>query len=92
MKETILTMGATNMWQFDIKIVVLSAILFAGVAVVAAHGSKTLRASSFGPLSPYLLFAYNNFLKPHDAKAGDGQQSALESFYARQVGCGTCLS
>ncbi|KAK4940000.1 hypothetical protein LTR10_019852 [Elasticomyces elasticus] len=34
---------------------------------------------------PYVRFAYACMIKPHDAKYDDGQQSALESFYAAQA-------
>lgn len=36
-------------------------------------------------LTPYFRFAYASFIKPHTGHVGDGQQSALESFYAAQV-------
>lgn len=36
-------------------------------------------------LTPYFKFAYVSFIKPHTGQVGDGQQSALESFYAAQV-------
>ena len=36
--------------------------------------------------NPYLRFAYVSFIKPHDGKKDSGQQLALESFYAAQVG------
>lgn len=36
-------------------------------------------------LTPYLKFAYVSFIKPHTGEVGNGQQSALESFYAAQV-------
>jgi hypothetical protein len=87
--DAILTQAATNLWQIDLQVILLSAGVFAGIAIWAARASK-VSLSSTG-ISPYLLFAYNNFLKPHDSKAGDGQQSALESFYARQVGTGARL-
>ena len=83
--DAMLKTAATNLWQHEVPIIVLSAAVFVGVAAWTARGSKTFLLPTSG-LSPYLQFAYNNFLKPHDAKAGDGQQSALESFYARQVG------
>lgn len=59
--------------------------IFAALAVLVARVTNSVNFPGFG-LSPYLNFAYANFLKPHEAKEGDGQQSALESFYAAQVG------
>lgn len=70
--------------RYDAEIILLSGAVFAGLAVWTTLSSKVLQ-NGLG-LTPYVQFAYNNFIKPHDAKAGEGQQSALESFYARQVG------
>lgn len=36
-------------------------------------------------VAPYLRFAYVSFIKPHTGQVDQGQQSALESFYAAQV-------
>lgn len=35
---------------------------------------------------PYLRFAYVCLIKPHDKRRDAGQQTALENFYAAQVG------
>jgi hypothetical protein len=59
--------------------------IFAALAVLVARLTNSVNFPGFG-LSPYLSFIYANFLKPHDGKNSDGQQSALESFYAAQVG------
>jgi betaine lipid synthase len=83
--EAIFARVSADLWQYDLQIILVSAVIFAAIAVWAAYATNTLKVPS-SRLSPYLQFAYNNFLKPHDSKAGDGQQSALESFYARQVG------
>jgi hypothetical protein len=71
--------------QVTVEVTLVSLAVFAVLALWVAHTSKSVQFPGFG-LSPYLQFAYNNFIKPHDAKAGEGQQSALESFYAKQVG------
>jgi hypothetical protein len=36
--------------------------------------------------NPYVRFAYACLIKPHDKRRDAGQQTALESFYAAQVG------
>jgi hypothetical protein len=59
--------------------------VFAAVALLFAQLTKSVEFADLG-LSPYLKFVYANFLKPHKSKTSDGQQSALESFYAAQVG------
>lgn len=59
--------------------------VFAILALLVARVTDSTNFPGFG-LSPYLRFAYANFLKPHNGKTGDGQQGALESFYAAQVG------
>lgn len=48
------------------------------------HPSTSIPLDKFS-LAPYLKFAYVSFIKPHTGEVGDGQQSALESFYAAQV-------
>lgn len=82
--------AAAHLKQFDADVVILSLAIFAGLALWVAYASKSGQLLG-SALTPYLQFAYNNFIKPHDAKFGEGQQSALESFYARQVGQ-ICLS
>jgi hypothetical protein len=80
--------AVTRLGYLTPELLVVSLAVFAGLALWIAVASKSGHFSKLA-LSPYLQFAYNNFIKPHNAKAGDGQQSALESFYARQVGaCG----
>ena len=74
---------------FNAEIAILSLAVVAGVAFWLTLGTQSSRKAG-SILSPYTQFAYNNFIKPHDVKAGEGQQHALESFYARQVGR-TCL-
>jgi betaine lipid synthase len=59
--------------------------VFAAIALLLAQLTKSVEFADLG-LSPYLKFVYANFLKPHKSKTSDGQQSALESFYATQVG------
>jgi hypothetical protein len=36
--------------------------------------------------NPYIRFVYACMIKPHDKRVDGGQQGALESFYAAQVG------
>ena len=59
--------------------------LFAALALLVAYVTKSVNLPGLG-LPPYLKFVYANFLKPQNAKTSSGQQSALESFYAAQVG------
>lgn len=72
-----------------------SALLILGVAVgfcvmfaIVAQYLELTSSLSWDKffLTPYLKFAYVSFLKPHTGDAQGGQQSALESFYAAQVG------
>lgn len=64
-----------------------SLIALAVVAALALLAAFVMNSASFTGLglSPYLRFFWANFLKPHE-KINGGQQSALESFYAAQVG------
>lgn len=57
--------------------------VFAALALLVAYVTNSVDFPGFG-LSSYLKFVWVNFLKPHE-KTSDGQQSALESFYAAQV-------
>lgn len=71
--------------RLDVETSLIALGVFAALAVLVARWTNSVNFPGFG-LSPYLKFAYANFLKPHDGKTSDGQQSALESFYAAQVG------
>lgn len=65
---------------FVVGVLVVLAVVF---SVVIASTQNIKAGNSF--LSPYLRFAYVSFLKPHTGRNGEGQQSALESFYSAQV-------
>lgn len=60
-------------------------ILLAVLVAVLAQYTESLKPNHFF-LTPYFKFIYVSFFKPHTGKNGTGQQSALESFYAAQVG------
>ena len=62
--------------------------VFAALLLLAAFITNSVSFAGKG-LSPYLRFFWANFLKPHE-KINGGQQSALESFYAAQVGFLPC--
>lgn len=85
--EAIYSNAAGHLAHFGTEATVLSLVIFASVALWVAFATKAVQPPAFA--RPYLQFAYNNFIKPHDAKVGDGQQSALESFYGKQVGLHT---
>ena len=67
-------------------------ILLAGGALFLTLLGIFVTSSTFRPKNIsnavliYLRFIYAIFLKPHQNTADGGQQSALESFYATQVG------
>ena len=82
--EATLGLRSIHLAHLDIETSIIALTVFAIIAILVAHVTKSVNFPGFG-LSPYLRFAYNSFLKPHDAKTSDGQQSALESFYAAQV-------
>lgn len=68
----------------------LALIAFGALALVATlclclyRMAAQLKTDDF-LLTPYLRFAYASFFKPHQGDRAEGQQSALESFYAAQV-------
>lgn len=82
-------LSSVHVTSLDSSSILILLATFAALTVLVARVTQSVNFPGFG-LSPYLNFAYVNFFKPHDAKEGDGQQSALESFYAAQVGK-TCL-
>lgn len=72
--------------ETGILVLGLGIAFFVLIALVASYLELNVSTSpdKFS-LTPYLKFAYASFLKPHTGQVGDGQQSALESFYAAQV-------
>jgi hypothetical protein len=83
--DTITTPGLYGLRQLGVETTFIALGVFAVVALAVAYASNSVNFPGFG-MSPYLQFIYANFLKPHKSKVGDGQQSALESFYSAQVG------
>jgi betaine lipid synthase len=71
--------------HFSPETSLIALAIFGLLAVLVAFVTRSSDFPGLG-LSPYLKFVYANFVKPHDAKTSDGQQSALESFYGAQVG------
>jgi hypothetical protein len=72
----------------NLRLVVLSVGLVLCLAILvifAASGTVPGKGAVF-TIQPYLLFFYATFLKPHKETPEHGQQSALENFYATQVG------
>ena len=83
--DSIVGPSVAHIKQMDVETSLVGLGLFAVVALFVAYASSSGNFPGFG-LSPYLQFIYANFIKPHKGKADGGQQSALESFYAAQVG------
>lgn len=74
----------SNVSNVDVRISLSAFGIFVVLALLVVYATTSRQA--IAALSPYLQFAYNNFVKPHGCQTGEGQQSALESFYAAQVG------
>lgn len=72
--------------ETGILIIGIAIVFFLLLALVAPYLelSSSVSWDKF-VLTPYLKFAYVSFIKPHTGRVGEGQQSALESFYAAQV-------
>lgn len=83
-------------WQrfhsFQLEIALIAMGAFVLVTILSCYFYRLGKQFSWETISihPYVRFAYVSFFKPHDSKKDGGQQSALESFYAAQVG-GTAL-
>lgn len=79
-------------WQrfhkFQLEIALIGMGAFVLVTILSCYFYSLGKQLTLDKLSihPYVRFAYVSFFKPHDSKKDDGQQSALESFYAAQVG------
>ena len=78
--------SVSNVSDIDVRISLSGVGIFVVLALLVGYATKSTQYVA--ELSPYLKFAYNNFVKPQGWQTGDGQQSALESFYAAQVGLG----
>ena len=83
--DTIVRPSIAHIRQMDVEMSIVALGIFAVVALFVAHATNSIDFPGLG-LSPYLQFIYANFIKPHKGKVDGGQQSALESFYAAQVG------
>lgn len=75
---------AQNVGREQLVLVSGGLVLVAVLLGCALRLIKTVKLDNLFA-TPFLKFIYASFLKPHTAKAGDGQQSALESFYSAQV-------
>lgn len=79
-------------WQrlkgFQVDIALIAGGFLALVTILGCLVYKLGGHLSFEKISahPYVRFAYVCLIKPHDHNSEAGQQSALESFYAAQVG------
>jgi hypothetical protein len=83
--DTIVLPKIMQLRQMDVETSLIGLGIFAVLALLVAHATNSISFPGLG-LSPYLKFVYANFIKPHTRKFDGGQQSALESFYAAQVG------
>ena len=83
--DTIVGPSITHFRQMDVETSLIGLGIFAVLALLVARATNSINLAGIG-ISPYLHFIYANFLKPHKGKVDGGQQSALESFYAAQVG------
>ncbi len=78
--------------QFQVELGVIGVGFFVLVTILVCLLYKLSGQFSTDKLTqkltqnPYLRFAYASFIKPHGGVKDGGQQSALESFYAAQVG------
>lgn len=83
--DVLVRSNSLDLTRFNAQTSVIALAIFGALAVLVARVTRSVEFPGLG-LSPYLKFIYANFVKPHEAKTGDGQQSALESFYGAQVG------